>query len=82
LSGLRFLDIINLKTNYDQDETFNLTISLRDMYNVPIVGKSVNYSIINQDGYSYVDTSSITDVSGEFEINIALILSGMRAIII
>jgi len=66
------LDIHNLKNSYEQDDTLNITISLRDMYNLPIANKNVNYTIEAPNGTIIFNTTDITDINGEFDINKAL----------
>ncbi|MEA3248449.1 MAG: hypothetical protein U9Q73_01960 [Nanoarchaeota archaeon] len=66
------MDIINLKSSYDQDASLNLTISLRDLYNQPIQGKPINYTIYDHNNITFVNTSSTTDALGEIDIDILM----------
>jgi hypothetical protein len=66
------MDIINLKSDYEQDDSVNLTVSLRDLYNQPIQNKIINYTIYDHSNITFVNTSSTTDVSGEIDIDVLL----------
>jgi hypothetical protein len=72
------IDIINLHTRYYQDDTFDVTVNLRDLYNQPLDWKIVNYTIEMPNGSIKVDDWGITDNNGNLRIIIPFNLSWIR----
>ena len=62
------LDVQNLKSQYDQDDFLNATVSLKDIYNQPIDNVHVNYTLEDPDSIIIVNSSSITGVNGDIQI--------------
>ena len=70
------LDFIGLHSRYYQDDTINVTVAFKDLYNSAIVNRTLNYVITAPNGTTHRNSSSLTDSSGEIDINYAFSVAG------
>jgi hypothetical protein len=62
------VSIHNLKSSYEQDDSFNITIDLRDLYNNPLENKFINYTLQDPNNNYVLNSSETTDSDGEITI--------------
>lgn len=63
------LDIHNLHANYQQADLVNITVSLRDLYNIPIYNSVINSTLIAPNGTIMLSQLNYTDDLGEIYFN-------------